>query len=190
MINSGLTEAVLAEFWDIGHKVFRSTPESFPVKFIPGDVFDPSFLASGSIVESSLNEGWLDVSTLTSLNPLRGNLTGIHASSFFHLFDQDSQIELAHKLGSLLSPEPGSVIFGAHSGVLDGELPCEQIWLNAKFLMYCQSPESWTRMWEKVFVGRKIEVKAVLKEMIRADTQYITDSGYRLYTMYWSVKRR
>ncbi|THH16275.1 hypothetical protein EW146_g4351 [Bondarzewia mesenterica] len=30
--------------WNLGHDLFRSTPESFPVPFIEGDVFDPSFL--------------------------------------------------------------------------------------------------------------------------------------------------
>lgn len=170
--------------------MFKSTPESFPVKFLAGDAFDLSFLASGSIVtEGSGNEPPVDVAALTSLNPLRGKLSGIHASSFFHLFPEEQQIEVAHKLGSLLSPEPGSVIFGAHHGVPNNGLRTETLWLNAKFQMYCMSPEGWVKLWEGVFGKGKVEVKAFLKEFIRRDTEYITNTGYTLYNLYWSVKR-
>ncbi|EJD05460.1 uncharacterized protein FOMMEDRAFT_165874, partial [Fomitiporia mediterranea MF3/22] len=33
------------EFWEIGHKLFKSDPGSFPVPCIQGDIFDPNHLA-------------------------------------------------------------------------------------------------------------------------------------------------
>ncbi|KIJ29313.1 hypothetical protein M422DRAFT_269263 [Sphaerobolus stellatus SS14] len=33
------------EFWKIGHNFFRTSTETFPVPFLAGDVFNPSFLS-------------------------------------------------------------------------------------------------------------------------------------------------
>ncbi|EKM60738.1 uncharacterized protein PHACADRAFT_84487, partial [Phanerochaete carnosa HHB-10118-sp] len=112
------------EFWGIGHKVFKSTPESFPVKFIASDAFDDTFLTYSGIIATlkSLDtpaagsEQPVDLSALTSLTPLRGRVSVIYASSFFHLFDGERQSELASRLASLLVPAPGSFIFGSHIG--------------------------------------------------------------------------
>ncbi|KAG9316774.1 hypothetical protein JVU11DRAFT_2837 [Chiua virens] len=112
------------ELWDLGHELFRSTPESFSATFVSGDALDPAFLSpSASRVELPVD---VDVSTITTLNDLRGKVSAIWAASFFHLFSEKHQRQLAHALGSLLSPEKGSVIFGAHialpnKGVLIGK---------------------------------------------------------------------
>jgi hypothetical protein len=34
------------EFWNSGHELFRSAPETFPVWFLADDIFDRSFLAA------------------------------------------------------------------------------------------------------------------------------------------------
>ncbi|KAI0090002.1 hypothetical protein BDY19DRAFT_1056370 [Irpex rosettiformis] len=100
-------------FWDVGHMLFKSTSETFPVKFIAGDILQPSFFDPQAKVEDSPP----DLTTLASLTPLVGHVSAIHASSFFHLFDEEHQLKLAHLVNALLSPEPGSIAFGAHGGL-------------------------------------------------------------------------
>ena len=181
-----------AEFWDIGHKVFKSTPETFPVKFLPGDVFDQSFFTSGSIVTEGLgNDPPLNVAALSSLTPLRGKLSSIHASSFFHLFNEDQQTELAHKLGSLLSPEPGSMIFGSQGSRPQRGLFTETMNPKTKeqITMFCHSAESWVELWEGVFGKSKVHVDATLVEIEHPASKHISDAGRKLYFLVWSVKR-
>ena len=44
------------------------------------------------------------------------------AFSFFHLFEEAGQLELAKRVATLISPKKGSIIFGAHqAGVVKGE---------------------------------------------------------------------
>ncbi|EKM47973.1 uncharacterized protein PHACADRAFT_266612 [Phanerochaete carnosa HHB-10118-sp] len=183
------------EFWDMGHKVFKSTPESFPVKFVPGDVFSDAFLARGdpaatleaTNTPAAGSERSVDLSALTSLTPLRGKLSVIYASSLFHLFDEEQQSELAHRIASLLSPAPGSFIFGAHVGKLEKGLFVDHATPNVPVgtLMFCHSPESWEALWEDIFGEGKVETKAVLVEVQRPDMPEGTTSQF----MVWSVKR-
>ncbi|KAF9059545.1 hypothetical protein BDP27DRAFT_1341230, partial [Rhodocollybia butyracea] len=114
-----------AEYWNFGHDLFKSTPSTLPAIFIPGDVFDPSFISVqaplrttsatsiGIPLKSILQP---ELGTPKSLDPLRGHLSAIHSSAFFHLFNREEQLLIAKKLASLLSPLPGSIIFGSHVG--------------------------------------------------------------------------
>ncbi|EKM48276.1 uncharacterized protein PHACADRAFT_266453 [Phanerochaete carnosa HHB-10118-sp] len=184
-----------AELWDVGHKVFKSTPESFPVKFVAGDVFDDAFLArSGPVATPEAadalvagSEPSIDLSALTSLTPLRGKLSAIYASSLFHLFDEERQSELARRLASLLSPTPGSFIFGAHIGNPEKGLILDYLTANAPAgtRMFCHSPESWKALWEGIFGEGKVETNAVLTTAQRPDTPV----GVKTDFMAWSVKR-
>ena len=178
----------------MGHKVFRSTPESFPVKFIPGDALDDSFLAPGPIVtKAPTDEPPVDIAALTSLTPLRGRLSAIHASAFFHLFTESQQRTLAFKLGSLLSPTPDSMIFGGHTGE-----PAAGLYTDFPpgdpregMAMFCHSPESWVALWETVFGRGKVEVQVALRNISRhrPDMQGLADRGVDIYFLIWSVKR-
>ena len=38
------------EFWDLGHKSFRTTPEIYPAKFLAGDAFDDAHLSLTALV--------------------------------------------------------------------------------------------------------------------------------------------
>ena len=156
------------------------------MKFIPGDIFDDSFLAPGPIVaEGPGNNPPVDVTALTSLNPLRGKMSAIHASSFFHLFTEEQQVEIARKLGSLLSPEPGSIMIGAQGGTPQKGIHMRYLRENSnQFPMFCHSPESWKELWEEILGKGKVEVKALLKEYHRPD---YTDK--EVYYLVWSVKR-
>ncbi|KAH9927499.1 uncharacterized protein BXZ73DRAFT_90753 [Epithele typhae] len=91
------------EFWDFGHKLFSTTPKTFPARFIAGDAFDPAHLECvPPFTTDSARTPRPDLPTLTSLNPLRGHVAAIHISAVFHLFGEEEQ--------------PGSMIFGLQSG--------------------------------------------------------------------------
>ncbi|THH01510.1 hypothetical protein EW026_g1203 [Hermanssonia centrifuga] len=80
-INQTIASDLEPGFWKIGHNLFKSTPETFPVPFIQGDAFDSAFLAPAP-VSTSLPDGPVpSLSSLTSLTPLAGRISVIHASS-------------------------------------------------------------------------------------------------------------
>ncbi|KAL4254522.1 hypothetical protein ABKN59_003241 [Abortiporus biennis] len=161
--NQALASDLHEEFWQLGYKLFCDSPETFPVPFIQGDIFDDTFLQVNNsrnihdnameglnnninIPDSNSPRLVPDISNLKSLNSLHGHISIIHASQFFHLFNEDQQTLLAHKLASLLSPEPGSIIFGVHGG--------QPVKGTFQFFrqrgheggMFCHSPESWIEL--------------------------------------------
>ncbi|KAJ7640565.1 hypothetical protein B0H17DRAFT_1023088 [Mycena rosella] len=79
------------EFWDLGHALFRSTPESFPVVFVAGDVFDPAFLAPEPPSTQNTDSDEVDLRAITRLSALRGRLAAIHTASLFHLLGEAQQ---------------------------------------------------------------------------------------------------
>jgi hypothetical protein len=184
MINRSSTMST--EFWDLGHRLFKTTPESFPVKFIPGNIFDPAHL---DVLEdkSAIND-LPDLQSLTSLNPLRGHVSFIHTSSFFHLFDEEQQSNLARLLAGLLDPRPGSMIFGSHVG-LEQKGPGHSSLLATAF---AHSPESWIQLWEnEIFEKGTVKAEAVLSPMRRpdADSRPRPGSGKSRFLLTWSVRR-
>ncbi|KAI0066720.1 hypothetical protein BV25DRAFT_1912758 [Artomyces pyxidatus] len=145
-------------FWDAGHKVFRTTPETFPVPFIAGDAFDPAHLAIVPPFTAPPTAPRPDLATLTSLNPLHGYVSAIHATAFFHLFQEEQQLQLARALAGLLSPEPGSIMFGTHAGLPEAGFRVSSSGIRG----FSHSPESWKELWERVFgeVGARVDVQA------------------------------
>jgi hypothetical protein len=129
----------------------------------------------------------LDLRHLKSLNPLQGHVTAIHASSFFHLFDEPKQLDLAQRVATLLSPEAGSVIFGAHNGLpVKGYRPNP---LNVPgYNQFCHSPETWRSLWDgQVFKAGSVRVEIELLEDERKDL--VAPDGIIYYLMKWSVTR-
>jgi len=124
-----VTSDLRQEFASLGHKLFKTTQETYPIAFIPGDVFDPNHLEiappMASSAQASTGTGAgdppsgsaPDLRSLTSLNSLHGRVFAIHASALFHLFGEEKQLHLARALAGLLSPEPGSMIVGLQRGV-------------------------------------------------------------------------
>ena len=98
-----------------------------------------------------------------SLDPLRHHVSVIHVSAVFHLFSEQQQLQLARRLGALLSPLPGSIVLGKHVG-----LPVAGIKTDAcggVQEMYCHSPDSWRAMWEgAVFEPGSVLVRAELSD--------------------------
>jgi hypothetical protein len=123
-----------------------------------------------------------DLKTLTSLNSLHGRISVIHASGFFHLFNESKQLHLARALAGLLSPEPGSIICGGNWGLPEKGLVMET-WFDTNFMkVFCHSPQTWTEMWDGVvFPKGSVKVDTFLIEL---DMQ-----GYKYLYLMWSVKR-
>jgi hypothetical protein len=180
-----------SDFWEYGHQLFKSTAETFPLAFIPGDVFDPTFISergpflSVADVKETVTP---PLNTLSSLIPLQGKISAIHMSAFFHLFPEDRQLQLAKIVSSLLSPEKGSVIFGHHVG-----MPVKGIRPN-QFKRFCHSPESWMQMWvEDVFGGKDKDgndrVKVETELIIRGDVRVDNSSDEDVWHLKWSVTR-
>ncbi|KAJ7621182.1 hypothetical protein FB45DRAFT_137011 [Roridomyces roridus] len=155
-------------FWNLGHQLFRSTPETFPVAFLAGDVFDPAFLepCAPFLAPTDVTTPVpAPLTSLTSLTPLRGHVAAIHISNVFHLFYEPEQLKLAHALAGLLSAAPGSVIFGTHVGRAVKGFREESI-CSGGHHMFCHSPESWREMWNQVFP----------KDAIKVDVQFVGSS--------------
>ena len=144
-------------FWDCGHELFKSTPATFPAAFIPGDIFDPAILSLSPLsCTTDCNNPTNPtpaLSSLTSLTPLQHRISAIHASSFFHLFNEEKQLELAKRLATILTLEKGSIIFGQHGSRPENRgIPGE---------MFCHSPETWEKLWTEEVFGpdQKVRVK-------------------------------
>jgi len=132
------------EFWDLGHLLFRSSPESFPVQFIEGNALDPAFLSPFLGAVEPMEK--VNLSNIKTLNHLRGQVSVIWAAALFHLFSEKDQRQLAHALGRLLSPESGSIIFGAHiASDNKGTMVDESSEKSVR--LFCHNPDSWKELW-------------------------------------------
>ncbi|OJT14322.1 hypothetical protein TRAPUB_9113 [Trametes pubescens] len=183
-------------FWKAGHKLFKTTQNTFPVPFVAGDAFDPAHLEIVPPFYSPPDTPVPHLATLTSLNPLRGHVSAVHASAFFHLFDEARQLQLAKALAGLLSPEPGSMLIGAHGGRQEKGLRYEtgtglhSIYTNEP--MFCHSPESWTELWDgQIFRKGTVKVTAFLRETQRKDLEGAPGivPGAKFHALVWSVTR-
>ncbi|KAG7093982.1 hypothetical protein E1B28_007612 [Marasmius oreades] len=164
-----------AEYWDLGHELFKSSPTSFPVPFVSADVLGPSLISD---VESLLAETTTPASEANTLDYHR-NISVIHLSCLFHLFDEETQPRLIERLVALLSSRPGSMIFGQEVGLeRTGKLPFQ----IRERDVYCHSPESWKALWEGLFPG-KVEVEAVL------ESTSLPEEGLGLW-LNWCVIRK
>ena len=167
----------------MGFDLFLDTPETFPAGFIAGDVFDSCMIAPHAPFYTPPLTAPPELGSLTSLTPLQGRVSAIFINSFFHLFDEAKQLQAARQLASLLSPLPGSVLFGAHGTTLVNGI--RQHSLGESF---CHCPESWKELWngnvfEKGTVSVEVEVGVKLINM--GSGRGIQDTIW----MSWSVTR-
>ncbi|GBE89376.1 Methyltransferase ausD [Sparassis crispa] len=187
-IENAIASDLEADFWRLGHQLFTSTAETFPVPFLPGDAFNADFLKPVPPFYAPPETPRPDLRSLTTLTPLLGHVSAIHASSFFHLFDEEQQLQLARSVAGLLSPEPGSVIFGAQGGCAEKGPRVEVPGVKPiRSHMFRHSPESWTELWDgTVFEKGKVKVEASLYQM---DSALLKREGSTLTGMVWSVTR-
>ena len=166
--------------------MFKTTPESYPAKFLAGDAFDNEHLCPTAPSPSGPPPSVASVKTLTEL---RGHISVIHASSFFHLFGEEKQFELAKRVASLLDPRPGSIIFGVQGGT-----PVKGQREGVLRKSFSHSPESWTKLWEEeIFEKGQVKAATRLVEM-DLDTETLgqvifPELGAKRYWLFWSVER-
>ncbi|KAJ7768314.1 hypothetical protein B0H16DRAFT_1519369 [Mycena metata] len=172
-------------FWNLGHELFQTSPETFPIAFLAGDALDPKFLEPSAplVSTSEITSAAPSLSSVTSLTPLRGHVSSIHISSVFHLFFEPEQLQLARALGGLLSPAPGSIIFGSHVGRPTKGFNKDGF-CSGGHHMFCHSPETWREMWDEVFPKGTIKVEAALRK--KQNSVDLQDGGG---IMTWSVMR-
>lgn len=180
----------LTEFADIGHKLFRTTPETYSITFVPGDAFDPKHLelVPPFTAANAPSGPAPDLRSLTSLNPLRGRVSAIHASAFFHLFGEEKQLYLARALAGLLSPEPGSMIFGLHLGAAEKGLSPSGMGGDRR--LFCHSPESWAQVWDGLVFEKDVVV--VRSTLVQVDRKFLEGGegpAQPVLVLVWSVTR-
>ncbi|KAJ7590065.1 hypothetical protein C8J56DRAFT_588339 [Mycena floridula] len=169
-------------FWDLGHELFKSSPETFPAAFVAGDAFDAAFIAPRKPFDKVPDSAAPALGSVKALTELQGHVSAIHASAFFHLFDEEEkQFELAKQIGTLLSPLPGSVIFGSHVGLpVKGLKRIDSVNQDVFF----HSPESWKDFWDgEVFDKGKVLVECELR-----DIPGVTATE-NFYMLWWSITR-
>ena len=147
------------EFWDLGHKLFRSSAATFPATFIQADLLDEAHVAPGPPSKDAP-----DLANLSSLNQLRGHVTVIHVSALFHLFSEEKQQALALVLGSLLAPVSGASLFGWSTGSAEaGFIEFETSVSHPR--QFCHSPLSWEALWNGiVFPKGTVNVEARVRD--------------------------
>ncbi|KAJ7206521.1 hypothetical protein GGX14DRAFT_637452 [Mycena pura] len=178
------------EFWNHGHELFRSTPETFPVAFLSGDVFDPAFLAPSSSASTMMPPS--NLSNITSLTALAGHVSILHCSYVFHLFDEQKQAGLARLLAVLLSPLPGSMSFGSQPG-----MKTKGFFSNPAYYsgdpgrrLFAHSPESWIDLWGGIFPEGTVRLEAALKKPEECHPSQIHPTSKAAYgVMIWSITR-
>ena len=152
--------------------------------FLAGDVRDDTHISPTAPVPHGPPP---PVGSVKSLTELRGHISAIYASAFFHLFNEEKQLEVGKRLASLLDHRPGSIIFGSH-----GAKPVKgqrgEIFPN----MFCHSPESWTQMWEEqIFEKGQVKVNTDLKgvDVSAEGSAVLVGGGAHSYWLTWSVER-
>ncbi|KAF8896606.1 hypothetical protein BD779DRAFT_1608770 [Infundibulicybe gibba] len=123
-------------FWEIGHELFRSSPKTFPVVFVEGDALSTEMIAPHAPFYEPPDTPRPILDLLTSLTPLQGHLSAIHASSLFHIFSEAEQRTLAHRLASLLARIRERGLRHEMRG-------------TTKFEVFRFSPEDWKALWDE-----------------------------------------
>ncbi|KAI0737398.1 hypothetical protein C8Q80DRAFT_320839 [Daedaleopsis nitida] len=85
---------IIPEFWSLGHKLFKSSPETFTVPFLAGDIFDASFLETIPPVYTPAAGDLPELKSAKTLSEFRSAIT---VCSVFHLFNtEEEQLQLLH----------------------------------------------------------------------------------------------
>ena len=179
---------LLAALWEQGFRLFKDSPEKFPVPFIAGDSLDPTFLEPVPPFTVPPQTSAPDLSAVTRLSELHGQVSAIQLSAVFHLFDEEKQLRLARALAGLLSPTPGSMILGWHAGQEEkGFKEGPQRSDGTAMQIFCHSPQSWTELWDGgVFPKGTVRVEAELAELEGGPPR---PEGLLILKLVWSVTR-
>ena len=165
--------------------------------FVQGDIFDKSFITPAPpyyAQPETLRPDLMSLPAMKSLTPLQGHVSAIHASLFFHLFQRDDQVYAARALASLLSPIPGSIIFGRHVSTDDGTSKDLPFNYDGTQFFYGFNVEDWKRLWNgEVFKEGNVHVEAELHPVVRsrldADTLSRDSANGPRKALVWCVTR-
>lgn len=178
------------EFWDLGHELFQTDPNRFPVSFICGDIFSDTILSINED-ENAMSQHTLPskiLRSIHSLTPLIRKINALHVGALFHLFDEETQTILAKRIASLLSREKGSIIFGHHVGRPVKGLRSEASGAGALAdRMFCHSDKSWVQLWTSIFPDGGVKAAARLDKMVRDDLRH--RDGVNYYELVWCITR-
>ncbi|TCD66533.1 hypothetical protein EIP91_001254 [Steccherinum ochraceum] len=169
------------EFIDLGYDLYRDRDTS-PIRFFTDDIFTVS-------PDSTKFQDSVEFSQATKLTQLGGKVSHFYLGALFHLYDEDTQFQIALAVATLLKREKGSIAFGRHQGFEKEGLVDDHLGRTR----YAHSPESWTKMWKRVYTqlesaeyaGTRVVVNAELdagfgKEIFKTKTPTTM--------LYWSVK--
>ncbi|RDX42801.1 hypothetical protein OH76DRAFT_1260462 [Lentinus brumalis] len=186
-IDSVMATDLHPEFLELGHKLFNTTPQTYPVPFLAGDALDSAFLEVSHPFYTKPYSSPPQLSELTSLSALHGHVSAVSVCSVFHVFDEAGQLQLARAIAGLLSPEPGSMVIGIHSGRPEKGTFVTRAGGRDVSTFY-HSPESWTELWDgELFVRGTVEVETKLVETGGWDFQDSDTDRY--WFLVWSVTR-
>lgn len=111
------------------------------------------------------------------------------------MFDEDKQRRLAHLFASLLSPVPGSIIFGFHIGASNAEedkLGRDRLTFLGK-PAFAHSPISWRELWSGTngpFRPEQVSIEVEISQTRRAEPfKGGFQDTYRGYFHIWSITR-
>lgn len=175
------------DFWALGHRLFNTTPQTFPVPFLNGDVFDPDFLTIVDPVYTQPDTPRPKLSEAATLNELHGQVSVVSICAVFHLFGtKTAHVHLARAIAGLLSPEPGSMIIGVHRGNPEEGSRAERF-AGKEYTMFYHSPESWSALWDgEIFEKGTVKVDTRLVGYTR---WAVNGSRENFWFMEWSVTR-
>ncbi|KAF9496846.1 hypothetical protein BDN71DRAFT_1388875, partial [Pleurotus eryngii] len=169
---------------DLCQSMYPLLSKTPPLYFIAGDLFDSAHLAPREPFYQPPSTAVLDIQSLTSLTPLRGHISAIHVSAFFSLFGKDQQQQACKAITSLLSPEPGSTIFGSHIALPNKGFR-QRPNTNSDTQMFCHDSNSWKELWGQIFEKGSVDAEAQVVEVNRDDINKDTDS--RVHMLIWLV---
>lgn len=153
------------DFWDFSFDMFRDK-DSLQTTFIEADILNPD----------------------SDLKQLDGTLDLVYTSSFYHLFDLETQAKAIKRTIKLLKPEPGVMVFGRQGGVED---PVAFNNLKKEMTSYWHNAKTWAQLWEKVGeeTNTKWQVDAELggEDLGRRMKSSLVPAGTRFIT--FNIKR-
>ncbi|KAF4122705.1 hypothetical protein GMORB2_7012 [Geosmithia morbida] len=116
------------ELVDLGYDMFRDR-QSLGATFVVGDALDPDD---------------------TRLARLEGQITMVHADSFFHLFTWTQQLYIAKRIVGFLKPgTKNAMVFGTQAGTLVSE-PRDRSSVPSPSSPYLHDQESFQQLWDTV----------------------------------------
>lgn len=98
---------IFADFVGFGHELYDDS-DSCDIRFLTADIFSAPAVFDSKQLGSSMSG--------SPLVELCGSIMHIYAGGLFHLFDEQTQHQLALRLACLLKRERGAIVFGRHEG--------------------------------------------------------------------------